>query len=641
MDHPVSPAYPPAGAVAGEALAQSPTGVSARHLFAWSVWFAAATALAELASLAVQKFHYAKLRAWSPEAMWMTPLAWLVFFGLVAAALLLASLFVGRARDRAVAIGAFTCIAAAGFLLTLPLSHWASALLALGIAVQVARVACRPDSLLWRAGWVIRAPLAAVTSLSVLGFGLQPLIRERIALARLPAATAGAPNVIFLILDTVRSMSVSADGYARATTPGLERIARRGTRFAQAIATGPYTTPSHIGMFSGRFPHEFSFDWATDRDAPLDEEQAVLSEVLASHGYRTVAMIANLGLATYEFGLDRGFARYDDFPIHAGQFLLSTSIGRTIVANARVRRLLDYHQPLNRKNAADITDDFLGWLDHRGDRPFFAFLNYFDAHEPYLPPDSFRGMFGDDGPPPLLRYFANAVQRWDHTGVPAGEIQRQLNAYDASIAYVDRHIERLVEQLERRGLLGRTILVITADHGEMFGEHGILAHVGGVYMTTLHVPFILLHPPTAPAGRVIDTPVSMADLPATIFELAGLTGRSPFPGRSLSRTWRDADAQAMDELILSEHTPDVGKKSLTWDRYHYIRFYGERERPEELYDWMADPAELQNLAGEPAGRPVLERLRTALDSIVAGNPWLATGHRSGQFPAAVADTTTP
>ena len=573
--------------------------------------------------------------------MWMTPLAWAAAFALTASAIAIGARLSGRSPRRNLTIGIFTAVALLGFLLTLPLDHRASALLAVGAGVQAGRLARKTEAWILRAGRALARPLLAITVLLMLAFGLHPFIREWRALAALPAARAGAPNVIVLILDTVRSMSTSLNGYTRATTPGLERVARRGTRFARAIAAGPYTTPSHVAMFSGRFPHEFSFGWGRNRDALLVDDQAVLSEVLARNGYRTVAFVANLGLATYEFGLDRGFARYDDFPIHAGQFLLSTSIGRTIVSNGRVRRLFDSHQPLNRKLAEGITDDFPGWLDDRGDRPFFAFLNYFDAHEPYLPPDSFRGMFGEDGPPPGLRHFANGAQRWDQSNVAPDEIRRQLNAYEATIAYTDHHVERLVNALEARGLLDNTILVIASDHGEMFGEHRLMAHVGAVYMTTLHVPFLLLYPPAVPAGRVIEAPISMADLPATIHELAGLAGQSPFPGRSLSRMWRNPETPLEPEILLSEHTPDIGLKSLTFGRWHYVKFYGRRERPDELYDWIADPTEQRNLVDDSAAASVRALLRTTLDSIVAENAWLKAGLRSGQFPAAVPDTLRP
>src|SRR5690606_6012763 len=158
-----------------------------------------------------------------------------------------------------------------------------------------------------------------------------------------------------------------------------------------------------LSAFSGLLPSEMTGLGDRDYDNPLPDGQPVLAELFASHGYMTAGFSANHYYASREFGLDRGFVRYEDYAITPGQFINSTAPGRRIANNGRLRRLLDYHEMLARKRADRITDDFLDWQAGHGDRPFFAFLNYYDAHEPYLAPDSVAERFATE--PPRSRFF--------------------------------------------------------------------------------------------------------------------------------------------------------------------------------------------------------------------------------------------
>ncbi len=192
------------------------------------------------------------------------------------------------------------------------------------------------------------------------------------------SSSAEAANVLLIVLDTVRAQSLSLNGYERETSPQLERLARRGLSFENAISTSPWTLPGHASMFTGRYPHEVSADWSV----PLDATFPTLAEVLASNGYATAGFVANVGYCSYEHGLNRGFAYYSDYQFSLGQFILSSSLGRTVASSDRLRRISGYHELLNRRTAENINNDFLHWLSTRGRQPFFAFLNYYDAHEP-------------------------------------------------------------------------------------------------------------------------------------------------------------------------------------------------------------------------------------------------------------------
>ncbi len=215
-----------------------------------------------------------------------------------------------------------------------------------------------------------------------------------------PTDRAGR-NVIWIVLDTVRAGSLGLYGSDRGTSPRLDQLAGRGVRFERAYATAPWTAPSHASMFTGRPASDLSIGW----DRPLDNTHATIAEYLASRGYDTAGFVANTTYCSYETGLDRGFAHYEDYDVSLHQLLLCSSIvQRVLDFNAR-HPTLDRWTGLSRafgsdrKSADRINHDFLDWLDRgrvRGraigneNRPFFAFLNYFDAHHPYLTPESSR-----------------------------------------------------------------------------------------------------------------------------------------------------------------------------------------------------------------------------------------------------------
>src|SRR5262249_3466064 len=145
----------------------------------------------------------------------------------------------------------------------------------------------------------------------------------------------------------------------------------------------------------------------------------------------------------------------------------------------------------------------------RPQKPFFAFLNYFDAHGPYLPPPPFNRKFGDGGPQPDLM-----VRR---TWSPQ-EIQRSIDAYDGALSYLDEQLGILLDKLKNQHLLENTLIVVTSDHGEQFGEHGLFDHANSLYRPLLHVPLVISYPPRVPASIRISHPVTLVNLPSTILD---------------------------------------------------------------------------------------------------------------------------
>ena len=515
----------------------------------------------------------------------------------------------------------YACLATFAIALTLPWKlHIAAALiLPLGVGAQVHRwTRAHTD------GFRRRLPRATAVFALVLGglaigVAVPRAVSRRAVLAQLPASPDGAPNILLIILDTVRARSLDLYGYERATAPNLMAFAEDGLVFERAVATAPWTLTSHASIFTGRFHHELSTDW----QEPLDGTHPTLAEVLASGGYATGGFVANLLYTSYVHGLSRGFAHYEDYPVSAGQVLLSSSLGRALAPTETLHRILGREDLLTRKNAGAIVDAAVEWIEMIGDqatpRPFFAFLNLFDAHEPYLPPAPFDTLFGPTGPRPLFREVsltrdtrARRPAKWIMT---SEELRIEHNAYDASIAYMDSQLGRLFGELAAMGRLRNTIVIVASDHGEQQGEHHLFGHLNSLYEPLLHVPLVIVGP-GIPAGRVAG-PVSLRDLPATIQDLLDgvpdLVGLARLPGNSLAPRWTPAhlEAGAPDRelqpalstlhrgISLRPWYPALRGPEMhsLWDGNHHYICNGDGF--EELYETNSDPGEEKNLAVDP------------------------------------------
>lgn len=475
---------------------------------------------------------------------------------------------------------------------------------------------------------------------------------ERRSLADLPPATPGAPNVLMIVLDDVRAASLSLYGYDRPTTPNLERLARQGVLFSQARATASWTLPSHASMFTGRWPHELSVGW----DLPLDATHPTLAELLAGRGYATAGFVANTYYCNALYGLGRGFARFEDNyeneTVSLFEVVRSSGAGKCLLqALGYSVRVAEGGTSL-RKSAAMLNRDFLGWLDGRPrGRPFFAFLNYYDAHGPFIPPEGPDPRFGLGALPNreqveiIKKYHKMRAGKLEPGEGPPDRLEREATAvlrdsYESCIASLDRHIGLLFDELEGRGLIDNTLVVVTSDHGEHFNEHGFFGHGLSLYRHETHVPLLILPPSPRQAGRVVTDPVSLRDLPATCVDLLGLADSSPFPGQSLAPFWRPGAAQGrpaspvLSEVDHQKRLPPMPNvpaslgpvKSLVDQGKVYIVTGDGRE---EIYDLNSDPMESQNLINEPAFRTSAGHLRKSLNRLLeirSARPPVPTAH---------------
>lgn len=544
----------------------------------------------------------------SEDVAWMAPVADLVLFVLVALVALGVARALGRRLDRRVFFGLLAFVAALGPILAFPRIHPAAGIvLAAGLGTAAGRgLGGRRGPVRWAGRALV--PLLALLFVALAGARGRERLAERRALASLPDADPGAPDVVLLILDTVRAGNLGLYGYRLPTSPRLEAL--DGTIvFDRAWATAPWTLPSHVGFLTGLFPYQTRADWLT----PLEAGPTTLAEYLAGRGYATGAFVANLIYTTEETGLARGFSRYEDYPISAAMIANSAWVPRRIAWY--VTAWLGRERFLVHKKAERVNDDFLGWLDDHPDRPVFAFLNYMDAHAPYVPPDSLYDRFG-----PRRTWRAQGDLMWRDEWT-AGDLDAERAAYDGAIAYLDAEIGRLLDELRRRGRLDRTLLVIASDHGEQLGEHGLVDHGNSLYRPLLQVPLVLRLPGARGPRLRVGPSVSLRDLPATVADLLGDEGR-PFPGRSLRDRWEAPEADAPAGALLSEVSRGIrmeagqpaaigDMRSLILEGHHYILNGDGRE---ELYA-LRDVGETIDLGRRPELAPLLERARATLDTL--------------------------
>ena len=582
--------------------------------------WALAAGYLEVGIIQFQRLVLGQLAYESSDVIWMAPISY-TFFALApilllcGAALLKPSLITRRA-----VVFIFTMLvtmAVTWLLLGARLHLIAHAVLGAGVAHIVAGLRVIRSDKFDRVSLRAAGGLAAITALLAIAMPGSRTLAEKIRVGRLPAAERGAPNVLMIIWDTARRQNLSLYGYERTTTPKLDEWAKRAVVFERALSTSSWTLPSHASMFTGRLTQEMSTGWRT----PLDEEFPTLAEALRGRGYYTAGFVANVMAASRESGLHRGFIRYEDFRISPREVLRSSAAGKLLW------RYIPFHNDAGSrhlaKKAPNINADFLGWLPKTKNRPFFAFLNYYDAHDPYYAPPEIRKRF--------------------RTG--RGDIDR----YDAALSVLDDHLDRLLRELEQRGMLQNTVVILSSDHGELFGEKGLTRHGNSLYFPLLDVPLVIWPAGDARAAR-ISSAVSLRDLPSTVMHAVTGSGNSVFPGRSLTRYWLakasengepDTLVSGIGKGVRTPPAEPVSKGNMTSlfaGKYQYIL---NGDGTEELYDVEQDPSLTDNLAGTRAVAPALQRFRAALSThIPAGWTPVAPQSRNTAGPAADNVTTT-
>jgi arylsulfatase A-like enzyme len=473
--------------------------------------------------------------------------------------------------------------------------QWQAGVSALGIGVMAAVLGA-----MWAPGTirVVRRTmpwLAAVALVCVLVIPAWGMWSAREAMEELPAISGKAPNVLLIIVDTLRADHLTPYGYSRDTSPNIAQIAQHGTLFATAISGSSWTLPSHATMMTGVYPHVHG---VINTQKQLAADSLTLPWSLRQSGYRTAAFSANNFFFNRRYGLGQGFVHFGDY------FFSATDAWNqlALISNAynEVNLLGWRENTLGRQTAADINRAALRWI-LADKRPFFVALNYLDAHDPYVPPQPYRHMFSKKlRPGGLVSIGVNLLPH-----LTPAQLQDEMDAYDGGIRYDDAQIGKLLATLREHGLLQNTLVIFTGDHGEAFGEHGLITHANALYFPLIHVPLIFLWPGHVPAGMRVAQPVSTKDIGATVLALVGQTSR-PFPGQSLAEIWNgQANASQrpspISELALMPFDPDFPDyygplNSIVTPTLQYIV---DPKEGQLLYAWPRDPGETHNLAHDP------------------------------------------
>ena len=400
-----------------------------------------------------------------------------------------------------------------------------------------------------------------------------------------------ARNVILISIDTLRADRLSCYGYELPTSPFLDSLAAEGTLFERAVAQSPWTLPSHASMITGRFPHR---NGVVDESRTLPQDVPTLATFLDTAGFITGAIV-NSHWISAEQGLDQGFLTFDSFKETTG------NMGRPITENA------------------------IAWLQRNGKKPFFLFLHYYDVHSSYTPAPAFRERFtgpyqghADGSTGQLLAVRAGKLTYSNE------DIDHVSDLYDAEIRQLDAELEKLFATIGELGLQETTLVVITADHGEEFLEHGGVLHGRTMYREVLEVPLIL-RGPGVPVGRRVRDLAMVVDIVPTVLARLGL---KPDASEGLDGIdlLGDLDRASRSEGAITGSTrlalamadwkndePDI-RRMVQNDRFKLIhnRLTGEAE----LYDLEHDASEERNLADE---RPELvQEFLNRLEDLLSG-----------------------
>jgi len=478
-------------------------------------------------------------------------------------------------------------------------------LLALGLAVGTYHVShalflTASGKARWpavRSAWVLAAVVGILVSSPFIvngkeGPGLDDAAAKAVAPEKLP-------NILWIVMDAARADALSCYGNPRQTTPNIDRIAAEGVLYENAFAAAPWTLPSHASMFTGLLP---SAHGTTAEYRWLDDRYVTIAEVLAEHGYRTLGY-SNNGYVRRGTNLTQGFSHFEYHGRHR---------------QPKSRLLLnEYRRALRRtdQGAASTTQSVIKAVTDAVSlqRPFFVFINYMESHHPYGATPSFARWL----PQGVTPQQALAVSQTEEPYI-TGEREMTVEDFDVlralyhgDITYLDDRIGTLVEHLRKLGVLDDTVVIITSDHGELFGEHHLMKHQWCVYNELLRVPLIVRYPPAFDPGTRVTSVVRLVDLVPTILDIAGPSwpdGR-PLAGLSLLEPpprvpvataehafpvpWMGAFVDSYNRFDMSSLLRRL--KSIQTLEWKYIWSSDGRD---ELYDLSTDPGETVNLIGE-------------------------------------------
>jgi arylsulfatase A-like enzyme len=424
-----------------------------------------------------------------------------------------------------------------------------------------------------------------------------------------PGVAATPPNVVLVSIDSLRPDHLGSYGYAKPTSPTLDRLAAEGVRFATAVSTTSWTLPAHAALFTGLYD---SAHGLVDNGISLAKTHETLAEKFRAAGYQTAGFFGGPYLHP-TFGLGQGFDTWQS---------CMTTLPDDVAPGALRAAILRGQDPSHQDVTGPRTvRELTRWLEQARPGPFFLFLHLWDVHYDYIAPESLVRIFDPDYTGSLdgRNLIANPAIS---AALPPRDREHLLALYDAEVRFSDQTLEQILAALAARGRLENTLLVVTADHGEEFFEHGGKGHQQTLYEEVVRVPLILHWPGQLAAGSVVAAPVRLIDVMPTLLELAGIGSSAPtqggslvpLQGRSLVPLLRGRTLP--EEPALSELLVDGRDLRALRTRTHKL-IADQRAGYAGWYDLVGDPGEQHALPDSPAAREALEQLaattRGALD----------------------------
>lgn len=435
------------------------------------------------------------------------------------------------------------------------------------------------------------------------------------------------PNILLVSIDTLRADHVSSYGYHRKTTPNLDRFAEEGARFNNAYSTAVWTPPAHASMLTGLYPSAHkTVDYKS-----LSPRIPTIAQTLSKHGYNTVGFVNNPAVGAF-VGLERGHQTFHE--IWKGV----TSKNLAVRGGHKIYR--KWLETIGKTDQGARKTNYLinQWLDtqYNKNEPFYMFVHHIEPHNPLNPPRPFRDKFsssvsGEINPERLAKMADNPLAYFtDELNVTDAENQSLIDMYDCEIAYVDHMMGEMLDILRERNILNDTLVIITADHGEHFGEHGLYSHVSSLCEPIVHIPFMIRYPELYQPATY-EVPVQHVDIFPTILELLdiekplqnSLPGKSLLPKNGKPKIADDRPIFAEWEGRIPEYVKnrlkDSGEFAKKVERFTHKfsmvkikshKFIYWEDGVEELYDLSDDHAEQNNLA--PSAKEVCETMRELL-----------------------------
>jgi arylsulfatase A-like enzyme len=435
-------------------------------------------------------------------------------------------------------------------------------------------------------------------------------------------------NVILITIDSLRADHLSCYGYQKRTTPNLDELSKKGFLFTQAFSNGPWTPASFPSILTSSYSLQYPYS------AHLSPQRIMLSEVLKREGYLTGGVHCCPYLSSF-YGYNRGFETFRDFlfdnygvqdkinELTKGHGNFTTKIGKKIKdvfgeSSSIYRFLKVFHSEMYKIMNRDRSENFLdivskyakaetinreviSWLENGVNGKFFLWIHYMDVHIPYTPRTEYMNQIGSPLPEEIrIRELNEKLFKYrgaynKRVNMSEDELRLMIDLYDAELRHADEAIGSLLEEITRIGLLDNTLVIVTADHGDEFLEHGSVAHSPKLYDELLHVPLIF-YAPEIDKGKIIDDLVSLLDLAPTIVDVLGIKKPEQWLGESLLPLIKGEQTR-IDNGVISEVL--AGSKRKTAYRTKKWKFILDEEKNAyELYDLENDRKEKNNVAEE-------------------------------------------